>query len=88
MFPSTDLIQTVNYILSGTGLGPTKPGSSQPVTVTANQGVTLSKADVLAPILIRNGNLSEVYTDTTPTAAQLVAALPGVQAGAQRIWLA
>jgi hypothetical protein len=53
-----------------------------PVTISATTGQTLTPAQFLNPLIIRSGPTAG-FTDTTPSAAALVAAFPGVQAGCQ-----
>lgn len=55
-----------------------------PATLSNAAGQTLSTAQMLNAVLLRSGAAG--VTDTTPTAAALVAALPGVVAGQSYIW--
>jgi hypothetical protein len=57
-----------------------------PATLSTAGAQTLTVVQIVAPILIRSGNSTPV-TDTTPTAAQMVAALQGVQAGCTYQWM-
>jgi hypothetical protein len=57
-----------------------------PATLSTAGAQTLTVAQMVAPILVRSGN-STAVTDTTPTAAQMVAALQGVQAGCTFQWM-
>jgi hypothetical protein len=55
-----------------------------PVVLNNASGQTLTTAQMIVPLLDRTG--SSTPTDTTPTAAALVAALPGVKAGSSFEW--
>jgi hypothetical protein len=57
-----------------------------PVTVSSATGVTLTTAQILTALTVRAGSTGSGYTDTTPTAVALVAALPGVKAGSSYGW--
>jgi hypothetical protein len=61
--------------------GPVLTGGGTNGAVSATSGATLTVAQMLAGVIVRTGPSSAGFTDTTPTAAQLVAALPGVTIG-------
>lgn len=49
--------------------------------ITATTGQTLTVQQMLSRVIVRTGPSSAGFTDTTPTAAALVAALPGAAVG-------
>lgn len=61
--------------------GPLLFGGATNGSVTATSGATLTVAQMLSGLIVRSGPSSAGFTDTTPTAAALVAALPGVSVG-------
>jgi hypothetical protein len=58
-----------------------------PASRSDTTGQTLTVGQMLAPLFIRSGPSSAGFTDTTPTAAAMVAALQGVQIGCSYTWL-
>lgn len=66
--------------------GPVFPGSVNfglglPLVLSTVGAATLTMAQFLCGVIVRTGTQVGGFTDTTPTAVALVAALPGVQVG-------
>ena len=76
---STAFLKSSGFVVTGTGAA---YGNLTSATITSTVGVTLTAAQVVGAVIFRTNAPTGAFTDTTDTATNIIAAIPGATVNA------